>query len=175
VTGTEWQIDRITKVVDGDTLRVIRSRIEHMGDHDFRITDVNDIPIRLVWVDTPERGDHPGWENARQDLAEWIEAHGDRRCTTPRRRLRVRRLGSDARRPDRRRREQRIAMADDRAALAAVRQRPMNNPGHVGCPVDLQDVLRRVHQGLPVYLPTDPKLIDQTPYLDYLEREQERK
>jgi endonuclease YncB( thermonuclease family) len=53
VTGTEWQIESVEKVTDGDTLRVIRSRIEHMGDHDFRITDVDSVPIRLVWVDTP--------------------------------------------------------------------------------------------------------------------------
>ena len=75
MTGTEWQVDRIDKVTDGDTVRLIRSRIEHMGDHDFRITDVTSMPIRLVWVDTPEKGDHPGWENARTDLTIWIEAH----------------------------------------------------------------------------------------------------
>src|SRR5690349_17272268 len=46
-----------------------------MGDHDFRITDVTSMPIRLVWVDTPERGDHPGWEKARADLTEWIIQH----------------------------------------------------------------------------------------------------
>lgn len=73
--GTEWVVDRVERVTDGDTLRVIRSRIEHMGDHDFRITDVDSVPIRLVWVDTPERGNHPGWENARQDLVDWITAH----------------------------------------------------------------------------------------------------
>lgn len=74
VSGTEWQVQSVEKVTDGDTLRVIRSRIEHMGDHDFRITDVDSMPIRLVWVDTPEKGDHPGWEQARADLLGWIEA-----------------------------------------------------------------------------------------------------
>ena len=73
MTGTEWQVDRIDKVTDGDTVRLTRSRIEHMGDHDFRITDVDSMPIRLVWVDTPEKGDHPGWETARADLTWWIE------------------------------------------------------------------------------------------------------
>jgi endonuclease YncB( thermonuclease family) len=76
MTGTEWQVDRIDKVTDGDTVRLIRSRIEHMGDHDFRITDVTSMPIRLVWVDTPEKGDHPGWETARADLTTWIAARG---------------------------------------------------------------------------------------------------
>jgi endonuclease YncB( thermonuclease family) len=75
LTGTEWQVDRIDKVTDGDTVRLIRSRIEHMGDHDFRITDVTSMPIRLVWVDTPEKGDHPGWETARADLTTWIATH----------------------------------------------------------------------------------------------------
>jgi endonuclease YncB( thermonuclease family) len=70
--GTEWQVDRIEKITDGDTLRVIRSRVERLGDHDFRITDVTSMAIRLVWVDTPERGDHPGWEKARADLEQWI-------------------------------------------------------------------------------------------------------
>jgi endonuclease YncB( thermonuclease family) len=72
IDGTEWQVDRVEKVTDGDTLRLIRSRIEHLGDHDFRITDVDSMPIRLVWVDTPERGDHPGWEQAKEDLEHWI-------------------------------------------------------------------------------------------------------
>jgi len=75
VIGTEWQVESVEKVTDGDTLRVVRSRIEHMGDHDFRITDVTSMPIRLVWVDTPERGDHPGWETARDDLAYWVGFH----------------------------------------------------------------------------------------------------
>lgn len=74
--GTVWDVEQVVKVTDGDTLRLVRSRIEHMGDRDFRITDVDSMPIRLVWVDTPERGDHPGWEQARQDLAEWISEHG---------------------------------------------------------------------------------------------------
>lgn len=73
--GTEWDIERVASVTDGDTLRVVRSRIEHMGDHDFRITDVKSVPIRLVWVDTPEDEDHPGWENARSDLMRWIADH----------------------------------------------------------------------------------------------------
>jgi len=75
VTGTEWDVERVEKVTDGDTLRVVRSRIEKMGDHNFRITDITSMAIRLVWVDTPEKGDHPGWERARADLTEWISKH----------------------------------------------------------------------------------------------------
>jgi hypothetical protein len=75
IDGTEWQVDSVEEVTDGDTVRLIRSRIEHMGDHDFRIADVTSMPIRLVWVDTPEKGDHPGWETAREDLIDWIGIH----------------------------------------------------------------------------------------------------
>jgi endonuclease YncB( thermonuclease family) len=80
--GTEWLVDSIASVTDGDTLRVYRSRIVELGDDWFRIQDVDPItgdpksvPIRLVWVDTPERGDHPGWEQARRDLVAWVDAH----------------------------------------------------------------------------------------------------
>lgn len=83
MTGTEWQIESVEKVTDGDTVRVIRSRIEHMGDHDFRITDVNSMAIRLVWVDTPEKGTHPGWEKARRDLASWIYPFADPNVIRP--------------------------------------------------------------------------------------------
>jgi endonuclease YncB( thermonuclease family) len=71
---------RIDKVTDGDTVRLIRSRIEHMGDHDFRISDVTSMPIRLVWVDTPEKGDHPGWETARDLICRnaWIAYYESR-------------------------------------------------------------------------------------------------
>lgn len=69
--GTEWQVKRVTRVVDGDTVRVIRSRIMRLGDDDFLVTDVEDVPIRLTWVDTPERG-QDGYHLARQHLADWI-------------------------------------------------------------------------------------------------------
>lgn len=79
--GTEWQIESVEKVSDGDTVRVIRSRVIQLGDDWYRIQDTDEfgnrrsIPIRLVWVDTPERGDHPGWETAREDLIGWISVH----------------------------------------------------------------------------------------------------
>lgn len=82
MTGTVWDVDQVVSVTDGDTLRVLRSRVAQLGDDWYRIHDVNpqgnraSVPIRLVWVDTPERGDHPGWENARDDLLEWIFDHG---------------------------------------------------------------------------------------------------
>lgn len=50
----------------------------------------------------------------------------------------------------------------------------VTNPGHPGWPPALEDILDRVSRGLPVYWPEMPAMTDQTPYLDYLKREQER-
>jgi len=78
--GQTWDVDRIASVTDGDTVRVHRSRVTQLGDDWYRITDVNpdgtprSVPLRLAWVDTPERG-KPRWREAREDLAEWIERH----------------------------------------------------------------------------------------------------
>lgn len=46
---------------------------------------------------------------------------------------------------------------------AAVRARG-REVGHAGWPISVPAVLERVMVGLPVYWPTDPKLIDQAPY-----------
>jgi hypothetical protein len=42
---------------------------------------------------------------------------------------------------------------------------------HVGHPVHPADALDRLARGLPVYRPTDPKPIDQRPYLAYARKE----
>jgi len=75
--GTEWAVLTVTKVTDGDTVRVIRSRPIELDGRRYLLTDRDPAgePIRLVWVDTPERGTHPGWEDARADLADWIASH----------------------------------------------------------------------------------------------------
>lgn len=49
----------------------------------------------------------------------------------------------------------------------------MNNMGHAGLQVDPASDAKRQAQGLPVYRPTDPKDIDQTPYLAYLDKEED--
>lgn len=69
---TTWDVQEVVSVTDGDTLRLIRSRATQLGDDWYRITDIRSKPIRLVWVDTPERGDHPGYEQAAADLTEWL-------------------------------------------------------------------------------------------------------
>lgn len=77
--GTEWDVLRVVRVTDGDTVRLLRSRPVELDGRHYLLADDGaaqpaGIPIRLVWVDTPERGDHPGWETARADLADWCNA-----------------------------------------------------------------------------------------------------
>jgi hypothetical protein len=50
----------------------------------------------------------------------------------------------------------------------------MSNMGHAGLPADPAADELRQRQGLPVYRPTDPKFIDQTPYREYLAKEEEK-
>lgn len=38
---------------------------------------------------------------------------------------------------------------------------------HVGYPITARQIVDRVVQGLPVYLPKDPKVIDQRPYIEF--------
>jgi endonuclease YncB( thermonuclease family) len=80
--GTEWLVDSVENFTDGDTLRVDRSRITQLGDEWFRIVDVSpvtgqrmSVPIRLVWVDTPEKKDRAGWQRAKDDLTAWVADH----------------------------------------------------------------------------------------------------
>lgn len=77
VEGTTWNVERVVSVTDGDTLRLVRSRPIELDGRHYTLTDADakGEAIRLVWVDTPERGDHPGWENARADLTGWCELH----------------------------------------------------------------------------------------------------
>jgi endonuclease YncB( thermonuclease family) len=78
VTGTEWNVVAVRRVVDGDTVHIIRSRDAQLGDDWFHIAEVKPKSIRLVWVDTPERG-QPGYREATADLIAWIQERGPAR------------------------------------------------------------------------------------------------
>jgi endonuclease YncB( thermonuclease family) len=74
--GSMWDVAGVVSVTDGDTLRLIRSRRVVLDGRAYHvIDDAKGVAVRLVWVDTPERGDHPGWENARADLTAWLHGH----------------------------------------------------------------------------------------------------
>jgi endonuclease YncB( thermonuclease family) len=76
VSGTEWDVESVASVTDGDTVRLIRSRAVEIDGRAFWLTDreAKGVPIRLAWVDTPERG-QPGRNEARLDLESWIDRH----------------------------------------------------------------------------------------------------
>jgi endonuclease YncB( thermonuclease family) len=74
VEALTWSVSSVHHVVDGDTLHLYRRRTVVLDQQ--LAQDIYDrVPqsIRLVWVDTPERGVHPGWEQARADLTGWIK------------------------------------------------------------------------------------------------------
>lgn len=77
--GTPWDVLAIARykngrrLGDGDTLDLLRTRIAQLGDDWFRVTDLAPKPIRLVWVDTPEKKDHDPWARATADTTGWIE------------------------------------------------------------------------------------------------------
>lgn len=67
-----WTVLRVDRVVDGDTVRLIRQRDIGLADgFTITATDAQPVACRLLWVDTPERGEH-GWGDAKADLEQWI-------------------------------------------------------------------------------------------------------
>lgn len=74
VIGTDWAIDRVVSVTDGDTVRLVRSRSLGISDglETFQCdSEPKGVAIRLVNLDTPERGE-PGYTEARDDLDAWL-------------------------------------------------------------------------------------------------------
>lgn len=72
--GTDWTLERIVSVTDGDSLRVLRRRTFFVGDGlEGAIYDAGSkgIPIRLITLDTPERGED-GWARAGDDVRWWL-------------------------------------------------------------------------------------------------------
>jgi hypothetical protein len=76
--GREWVVENVVvdqrgkRRGDGDTCLLIRSRIDFLGDHRYRVEDVDPVSIRLVWVNTPERG-QVGYRDAADDLSQWLD------------------------------------------------------------------------------------------------------
>lgn len=70
--GITWTVQQVTKITDGDSVRLIRRRQLVASDGiGLDLYDLTDVPIRLVTLDTPERG-QDGWAQARLDLTLWI-------------------------------------------------------------------------------------------------------
>lgn len=72
--GTDWTVTRIVSVTDGDSLRVIRRRTTPAGDGlniDIYDAEPAGVPIRLITLDTPERG-KVGYLDARRDVLTWL-------------------------------------------------------------------------------------------------------
>ena len=80
-----WRSETVAHVVDGDTVDLEVRR--PVGELDgFTIEAVGIIRIRLVHLDTPERGE-PGYDEAADDLSDWLfefdkDADGGLRVTT---------------------------------------------------------------------------------------------
>jgi endonuclease YncB( thermonuclease family) len=72
---TAWTVLSVARVIDGDTVVLTRSREVGVADG-LRITatDIKPMPVRLVHLDTPERGE-VGWADAKADLERWVAEH----------------------------------------------------------------------------------------------------
>jgi len=73
LAGQTWTVLGI-RCTDGDTVRVHRQRAFSHDGYEYELRDVTERPIRLVHLDTPERGE-TGWAEARADLQQWIADH----------------------------------------------------------------------------------------------------
>jgi endonuclease YncB( thermonuclease family) len=83
----ENSVEKIVKVTDGDTIRAVLCSDEMVVSITktmrVRTRDaVKGEPLRLIIVNTPERG-QPGYAEATADLKAWLQEHEGRlRCTT---------------------------------------------------------------------------------------------
>lgn len=67
----------VRKVVDGDTVDLVLGK-----DIGFHITTLATVRVRLLGIDTPERG-QPGFAEARDYVRSWLAANAGRtRCST---------------------------------------------------------------------------------------------
>jgi endonuclease YncB( thermonuclease family) len=73
MTGETWQVERVSRAVDGDTVRLVRRRVARLDSLEQITRDAHPdgASVRLVWLDTPERG-HIDYRKATADLTAWI-------------------------------------------------------------------------------------------------------
>ncbi len=67
----DWEVVRVQKVVDGDTVDLIVRREIGVLDA-FSIQAVGPVRVRLVHLDTPERDEKVPWKRATEDLKGWL-------------------------------------------------------------------------------------------------------
>jgi endonuclease YncB( thermonuclease family) len=72
-----WSVLEVERVIDGDSLILTRARLVGETDDLFiYAADKDPVRVRLVHVDTPERGEE-GWGLAKQQLETWTAAWED--------------------------------------------------------------------------------------------------
>lgn len=76
MNGTTWDVLKVERVTDGDSVRLLRARVVELDGRRYRLSDVDSVPIRLVWLDTPERGE-VGYREARAHVLEWLTRLAD--------------------------------------------------------------------------------------------------
>lgn len=75
MTETDWAIERVVRVVDGDTFDVILSRtLGELDGFDISATSKPTKPARLrpIHLDTPEEEDAEGYDEATADATNWL-------------------------------------------------------------------------------------------------------
>lgn len=72
MNGTTWDVTEVERVTDGDSVRLWRAREIELDGRRYGLSDLDSVPIRLVWLDTPERGE-VGYREARDDVLAWLE------------------------------------------------------------------------------------------------------
>lgn len=80
----DWRVDEVVKVVDGDSIHVQMSTRPQLVTHNLAQVWMTAKPwkLRLVHIDTPERGED-GWAEARSFVTQWLGARdGAVRCET---------------------------------------------------------------------------------------------
>lgn len=74
IVSLDWKLE-VASVTDGDTIRGHLSRelpVTNGWSQTLHTTNPKGYPLRLVILNTPERG-QPGYVEARADLARWLE------------------------------------------------------------------------------------------------------